>query len=372
MRLEIKNYQILSESVIDIEGVTLLTGSSNSGKTSHYRAIRDACFGTTGGSFVKKGRANSMVRLVDLNTSAVWEFRREGNSTVFTHDGVETRRTRGVPSEDYRNSLAIKKVDLGRFDVTPNFASQFAPLFIIDLTPLDAATALSFLFGGEKFPLVLKEISKTIRANKKEVIFYEGRVEGLERDVEQLKQKRASLDTIMEVVEQRKSIKSLADEYFTLADTYKECQALEGQIAETVQQKEFLQNNYQVLLALKRDELQEYLYFREDMLKIEEVNKTIHNIMKEVAKTTSWLQDMDINLHTVEDYAQLKEDVEIMEQYEHQIEQLEQSLESERRTAVSVSRRLDDEVKRLKNCPYCGSEVMDSQMKQALIRNIRL
>jgi DNA repair ATPase RecN len=213
MRVVIENYQILEHVEFDIEGITVLSGKSNNGKSSCYRAIRALCLGQLGDYFVRHGSEQCRIRMdVDSNKFG-WA---RGKETVFYLNGKPYAKVnKGIP-EDFLQALNIKTIDLAKFDLTPNFASQFDPLFLVGLTPPQAASALSFLYSGEKFPELLKMISKSIKETKKDIDFKEGVISQLELDVKSSQEKIESLVPYIPWIERRAEFAAARDRIVSL------------------------------------------------------------------------------------------------------------------------------------------------------------
>ncbi len=70
----IQNFQSIEDATIVIDGLTVITGTNNSGKTSVMRAIRGVFTNATAGPLVRHGCAHLSVTLTfDDGTSVLWE-----------------------------------------------------------------------------------------------------------------------------------------------------------------------------------------------------------------------------------------------------------------------------------------------------------
>ena len=203
MRVVIENYQIIELIDFEIKGITILSGKSNNGKSSCYRAIRALCFGQLGDFFVRSGNGQCRIRMDIDNHKFGWA---RGKESVFYLDGKPYTNSARKPPEDFTQYLNIREVELAKFDLAPNFASQFDPLFLVGLTPPQAASALSYLFSGEKFPELLKMISKSIKETKKDIDFTEGSLDQLGRDVKANQERRDGLAKYLPWIQRRKQI----------------------------------------------------------------------------------------------------------------------------------------------------------------------
>ena len=177
VKVSIRDFQILEECDFEVSGITIVCGKSNGGKSAISRAIRSACLGRRGDDFIRYGAKKATVSLDFGDNKFVWS--KTPTSIDFYLNDQHFTKTGGVPTPEYVSALKVQEVELGKLKVAPNFAKQFDSLFLLDLSPVDAAASLSFLFSGEKFPLLLKTMSKHVKDAKQEVIYLEGSINSL-------------------------------------------------------------------------------------------------------------------------------------------------------------------------------------------------
>lgn len=205
MKATIKDFKIIQNAQMDIKGVTVISGKNNNGKSSLFEAIRSACLGRRGDSYIRFGQKFTSVKLEFDNKSLVWE-RNKKDAIFYVGESEGTPKTGGFAPEEYSKELGIRNIEFPKFTLSPNFACQFEELFLIGASPIEAATSLSFLFSGEKFPELLKRISKSVKDDKEKLSVVEGAKLQLDEDVKSLTSQLSKFDKIKELFPLRAEI----------------------------------------------------------------------------------------------------------------------------------------------------------------------
>lgn len=137
VKLRISNCQSLEEVTLQIKGLTVLTGPSNSGKTALERAVRGLFTNPPHGSLLRHGTEQLTVTLAfDDGQSVSWEKGPKVNR--YTVNGKLLERVeRKVPEEVW--ALGVAPITLSNKDVVwAQFATQFpggsfsGPIFLLD------------------------------------------------------------------------------------------------------------------------------------------------------------------------------------------------------------------------------------------------
>jgi len=92
IKIHIEDYQSIGEIDIEVEGLTLICGPSNIGKSSIQRAISGALHNDAGNFFVRTGRPNTKVTIDDGDINFTWTKgqgvnKYEVNGEEFIHMG---------------------------------------------------------------------------------------------------------------------------------------------------------------------------------------------------------------------------------------------------------------------------------------------
>lgn len=130
-RLRVKNFQSIEDASLDVDGLTVVTGPNNSGKTAMIRAVYGAFTNARGTKYVRHGKASCEVALDFADgRSIVWEKGEKINRYVL--DGKTLNKVgQGAPPET--TSLGVLPVEASGRELWPQFAHQFVgQVFLID------------------------------------------------------------------------------------------------------------------------------------------------------------------------------------------------------------------------------------------------
>jgi hypothetical protein len=242
MVITVKDFQAIGHAALVAEGLTVIVGPSDRGKSALLRAVEAGLFNRTGDGFVRVGRTAARVQLVldgGARHDIAWE--KGGGVNRFLVDGVEYGRVgRDAPpilrELGFRDELIGARViddgtTLGGALMRPQVARQFDGPFLLDqsgsfvnetmvklsrLGVLQRANRAcsSDLRGAKQRLGAQQELALTYRAaadKLQPVVALRARVETLAQmavDVEAAETKLAALKTL---VAQRATIRPLAE-----------------------------------------------------------------------------------------------------------------------------------------------------------------
>lgn len=130
-RLRVKNFQSIEDASLEVDGLTVVTGPNNSGKTAMIRAVYGAFTNARGNKYVRHGKASCEVRLdFSDGRTLVWEKGAKVNR--YQLDGKDLNKVgQGAPPET--SSLGVLPVEAAGREIWPQFAHQFVgQVFLID------------------------------------------------------------------------------------------------------------------------------------------------------------------------------------------------------------------------------------------------
>jgi len=142
MKVRVQNFQSLKDVTLDINGLTVVTGPNNSGKTALMRAIRGVFENSPSGPLVRHGQKQLTVDLeFEDGQTVTWEKGPKVNAYTINGYKLETVG-RGVPEE--LNDLGVKPIQAGNTVIWPQIAKQFqGTLFLVNETGAVLGEALS-------------------------------------------------------------------------------------------------------------------------------------------------------------------------------------------------------------------------------------
>ena len=130
--VRIRNYQSIEAADFELNGLTVLSGPNNSGKSALHRAIYGVFTNTRGNHFVRNGKDYCSVSLDFADGQTVtWEKGAKVNR--YRVNGKELNKvSHGVPDEVV--SMGVNAVSIaGRDPLWPQFAHQFTgQVFLLD------------------------------------------------------------------------------------------------------------------------------------------------------------------------------------------------------------------------------------------------
>lgn len=148
MKVKVKNYQAIANAELTLEGLTVITGRSNIGKTALMRAIRAAFFGNPGDYYIREGEDYAGVALEDGTDKIVWRKVRTpspAKQTALQVNG-KTHTKLGRDHGKLTEELGVFELSVGGKALSPQFARQHDPIFL--LTESDTAAAEVFKMLG--------------------------------------------------------------------------------------------------------------------------------------------------------------------------------------------------------------------------------
>jgi exonuclease SbcC len=226
--VRVQNFQSVEDATIVIDGLTVITGTNNSGKTAVMRAIRGVFTNAPAGPLVRHGCAHLSVTLTfDDGTSILWEkgWEKPGRKgkTVnrYTINGKQIATVgRGVPPEV--EALGVREISAASDRVWPQVADQHTGnLFLVDRPGSAVAEALSDVERVGKLTAALKASEKDRRATTAE-----------------LKVRRKDVEAHKQTVERYNGLDAVSAQIAALADVRSSLLGMERDLTTTKELRE--------------------------------------------------------------------------------------------------------------------------------------
>ena len=176
VRVRVQNFQSIEDVAIEIDGLTVITGTNNSGKTAVMRAIRGVFTNAPAGPLVRHGCAHLTVSLTFDDGATIvwgkgWEKPNRKGKTInrYTINGKQIATVgRGVPPEV--EALGVREINAASDRVWPQIAAQMSgDLFLVDRPGSAVAEALSDVERVGKLTSALKASEKDRRSTVSEL-----------------------------------------------------------------------------------------------------------------------------------------------------------------------------------------------------------
>ncbi|MEN2464963.1 AAA family ATPase [Ornithinibacillus sp. JPR2-1] len=164
-QVSLKGFQSHVNSVFNLgQGLNVVTGPSDAGKTAIIRAVRWVAFNDPQGeSFLNEAVGEAEVKITLANNAVITKTRRKGKTTYVVQldpdDEGSVFEKSEVPLE-VKKLLGIEKHSFGDFESALNFSFQLDAPFLISETASAGAKVLGKLAGTESVDLAIKGVSK--------------------------------------------------------------------------------------------------------------------------------------------------------------------------------------------------------------------
>lgn len=253
-------------------GLNVITGPSDSGKTSIIRAVRWVAFNEPQGeAFVNESVGHATVSIHLDNGIIISKHRRKGKTSyrIQSDPGDESSvfEKSEVP-EEVKQLLGITKQTFGDFVTALNFAFQLEAPFLISETPSSGAKVLGKLAGTEAVDLAVKSVSKDTYAARQERLLAEKEIERLagnlleyldvDDKVQQLKTAESLMEHIEELHKKKEVLKEISHMYTSRKQKYIAAWEIEKRLEDVpvliqiLEQTEKDQQRLQTLLDLQK------------------------------------------------------------------------------------------------------------------------
>ena len=202
-RITIEGFQSHENTVVDlVNGLNILTGSSDSGKTAVLRAVKWVALNVpTGDSYVNQKVGYAKVT-IETDKGTVTKTRK-GKKTAYEVNGTVYEKSE-VPQE-VSEILGIEPTTFGDYEVVLNVASQLESPFLLSESPSTGAKVLGKLANAET-------VDVAIKTNAKETFQLNSERQRAEKEVSRLTEALTAYYNLDEIEETLKCCKSCVEE----------------------------------------------------------------------------------------------------------------------------------------------------------------
>jgi exonuclease SbcC len=203
IKVRVRNFQSVEDGEILIDGLTVLTGTNNTGKSAFFRALRGAFTNTRGHAFVRHGTGHCTVDVAfDDDKTLTWKKGKGVNTYIV--NGVELPKVgHGVPPE--ARVFGIDSVMAGKTELWPQIAPQITGVsFLLHETGSVIAEAVADVKRVNQLSRALASCDKDKRAARS-----------------QLKIRKADAKTLAEKAEGFTGLDTVVEGIFALEDRRK-------------------------------------------------------------------------------------------------------------------------------------------------------
>lgn len=195
MELSLTNYQSWSSAQIKVEGLTVVVGPSNLGKSAMGRAFKGLVRNDILPDHIKLGTEGVVVQaIIAGKTITAKRGAKAKDSTVYDVDGAEFTKLGGDVPQAVKD-MSFGPVEVNGVSIDPVFAGQFDGQFLIGSTPAELNAVLNAFASTEKLDRGRRELARrTTETN--------ATAKALAPQISALEEQSASLETILAAAEE--------------------------------------------------------------------------------------------------------------------------------------------------------------------------
>lgn len=169
IQVRVRNFQSIEDASIVIEGLTVLTGTNNSGKSAMFRAIRGAFSNARGTDFVRVGTTHCVVDLSFEDGQTLTWKKGSGGINDYVVNKTEFKRVgAGVPAE--AQVFGVAPIRVADTELWPQIAPQITgAVFLLDQTGSVIAEAVADVDRVNQLSRALKNCESDRRTAKNDL-----------------------------------------------------------------------------------------------------------------------------------------------------------------------------------------------------------
>lgn len=154
----VSNFQSWSSASFQVEGLTVIVGPSNRGKSALIRAVRGVLRNEVASEYVKIGSKGGAKVSVSVNGVAISASRTEKGSTTYLI-GEESFAKLGGAAPPPLATMGFNPIDVNGAKLDPIFAGQFDSQFLVASSPAELNAVLNAFASTEKLDRGRKVLS---------------------------------------------------------------------------------------------------------------------------------------------------------------------------------------------------------------------
>ena len=363
MKLHIKNYQRLEDLTIELKpGINLISGSSNNGKSSTIRAVRDFIFNKISKDKIRHGQDEV---IVELDTAKAI---RDKKGVIYEVDGNTFEKVGRNILPEIKDKFNIDELVINGVVIKPNFWFQMDKPFLLDKT---AGQKHDLLIGtkNDKYIKALKNIkSDTLELSKVTKKYLEEVINSLKKNNLSKKTKIDSLNGIEDLVKKIDDYETKSKRFDCMYDVYMNIKIYNKQLKELKTKLSFLNSldvkniyNIQEKISDKRDIMSnaysKYKEYNNNLSSTDYLKNKIDKLLV-ILENTDLINELSSNLSTKDlKYVELDNKVNDYEQAVTNEVRQEKFFNEKLEELFKIRKEFEGFKQELGICPLCGGKL---------------
>lgn len=188
MEIVVKNYQILESAKVILDGIVLITGVNNSGKTSIQRALKSLILNQSNESNVRSGTSAFMIGIKDEKNEVIFrKSLKEGN--LFRVNDVSYKKVGKDKLSKIYPKFDIKEIQVSNRNVLPNFIFFGELGFPFNMSDNEIYEIFYRYMGLGTVEEIAEDVRSEIKRLKAERVELEGAVSYIESNLKDIREK---------------------------------------------------------------------------------------------------------------------------------------------------------------------------------------
>lgn len=358
LNLSIKNFQSIKETNLDLSGFTVITGSSNLGKSAIRRAFATVLYNDWDASYVRDGFDGAEIEL-ERDGNIVKVEKEYKNKVIKTNsfcvnEKVYEKMGDSLPDEYKELGWLTLKAQGKKYNL--NIATQLEPLFMIGNSDTENTAILNNAFKMDAFEKASAEAGRDAKDIEKTIKVHQKDLGDKEEELRVVQSYLDRLESIKEVIEKLSTDYELIEQYIGLKRAYDEQKPeyerllLESKIIDLTQKIMTIKNYLDKVEELKRVENE-----REIVDKVAKLLPMI-DLAKRYIEESNEVEEKEkrktLTLSAKEKIDQLGEILSLVE-LKTKIDKAQESIDKNQEELKEI----DKEIHSLGVCPLCQREL---------------
>lgn len=328
-------------------GLNVLRGTSNSGKTSVFAAIKSCIYNIPGSKNVRAGQDSYLVN-VKYNDHEI-TYKKGKNTNCYIVDNEQYTKTGVTQLPAVAQALNIQDIVMADEKIKINFWNQMEYPFLLDKSPSQLYRFISDSGEDEALSVALKNMVKDRQATSVQLTLLEGKLQAEKDRVVDLSKKVS--DSINDYVIYCKII-NLEPEYMHISNL----ENIYNQLKEKIKYGKEKQDKLRSLPNIDENEVKSIEQLVQEKNKLIEIKENCAELVRKFSSSKQKLESLvsfDVEDFNINEVSQLKQ---INDSYNNNIQKL-QEYKTKTDQVNSKIEELTIELDKISVCPTCGQAI---------------